>query len=298
MKTIVALSTPPIASAIAIIRLSGDNALKIAGKFFDFKDAIPRHMYYGVLDTGDIKDDCMAVYFKKPNSYTGEDMIEINCHGSVAISTKIIQALIDEGAVMAQRGEFTRRAFENGKMDLTECEGVIDLINSQTKGEINSAYNMMNGVLSQTIASLQNELKVIIAKNEVAIDYPEEEIDQFTSGEIKKELIVFKNKLQKLKDTYNQGRIYTQGVNISILGKPNVGKSALLNALLGYDRAIVTSIEGTTRDTLQESYIYKDMRFNITDTAGIRKSEDEVEKIGIERSLQSAKNSDIILAVS
>lgn len=300
METIIALSTPPTLSAIAIIRLSGKESLELVKEVFSgFRGEVkPRYMYYGTLDTGKIKDDCMCVYFRSPKSYTGEDMVEINCHGSVAITESIIEYFISKGAVMAERGEFTKRAFVNGKMDLTQSEAVIDLINAQSEAQARSAYSQLSGTLYKRISEIQKRIVTAIAKIEVSLDYPEEEIEETTKDQSRAEIGNIKEELVSLKSTYNSGKILREGVKIAIVGKPNVGKSKLLNSLLGYDRAIVTDIEGTTRDTLSESYQYNGIKFTVVDTAGIRKTDDTVEKIGVSLALKEAKECDILLLMA
>lgn len=299
-NTIIALSTANTTCAIAVIRLSGDNAFEIVKKAFSGfgEKTQPRYMYYGTLDAGKVKDDCMCVYFKAPHSYTGEDVVEINCHGSTAIVKGILEYFLKNGAIMAQRGEFTQRAFMNGKLDLTECEGVIDLINAKTEAEARSAYGQLSGLLGRKIEKIQRQIITTIAKIEVALDYPEEDVEDVTENESKQEILSIKDQLVALENGYDGGRIMREGVKVAIIGKPNVGKSKILNSLLGYERAIVTDIEGTTRDTLQESYEYGGMRFTLTDTAGIRETQDVVEQMGVARSKEQAKNCDIVLLVT
>lgn len=301
METIIALSTPPTLSAIAIIRLSGKESLQLVKSVFsgfNKKEVKPRYMYYGTLDTGKVKDDCMCVYFSAPNSYTGEDMVEINCHGSVAITESIIEYFIEKGVSMAQKGEFTKKAFVNGKMDLTQSEAVIDLINAQSEAQARSAYSQLSGTLYNKINQMQKQLVTAIAKIEVSLDYPEEEIEEATKEESESEIRRIKDDILALKNTYNSGKILREGVKIAIVGKPNVGKSKILNSLLGYERAIVTNIEGTTRDTLSESYQYNGIKFTVVDTAGIRKTDDTVEKIGVSLALKEAKECDVMLHIA
>lgn len=300
MDTIIALSTPPTLSAIAIIRLSGKESLELVKEVFSGfrKEVKPRYMYYGVLDTGVIKDDCMCVYFASPSSYTGEDMVEINCHGSVAITESIIEYFLNRGVRMAEKGEFTKKAFVNGKMDLTQSEAVIDLINAQSEAQVRSAYSQLSGSLYNRISEIQKEIITAIAKIEVSLDYPEEEIEETTKEESRQTINNLKDKLINLKSTYKSGKILREGVKIAIVGKPNVGKSKILNSLLGYERAIVTDIEGTTRDTLSESYQHKGIKFTVVDTAGIRKTDDTVEKIGVSLALKEAKECDLLLLVA
>ena len=300
MKTIIALSTANACGAIGIIRLSGDDSLKLVKDVFSgfSKEVKPRYMYYGKLETSKAIDDCMCVYFKAPNSYTGEDMVEINCHGSPALIKSIIEYFLEKGAVLAQKGEFTQRAFINGKLDLTQAEGVIDLINSQTQAQSRSAYEQLSGKLYDRINEIQRKIITAIAKIEVSLDYPEEEIEETASNMAEEEINLIKAELLTLANSYETGRIIRDGVKVAIVGKPNVGKSKILNALLGYDRAIVTDIAGTTRDTLSESYEYKGMKFVVTDTAGIRETEDVVEKIGVDMAKTQSKSCDVLLLVT
>lgn len=300
MSTIVAQSTPPTASAIAIIRLSGENALPLVKAVFSgFKEEVkPRYMYYGRLDVGKIRDDCMCVYFKAPHSYTGEDMVEINCHGSVAVCRGIIEYFLSAGAVMAERGEYTRRAFENGKLDLTEAEAVIDLINAQSEAESRSAFEQLGGALSQKIGRLQNDVITLTAKNEAAIDYPEEDVEEMTANVIRGEVTTLIDKLTALKNTYDSGKVLRSGVKVAIVGLPNAGKSMLMNRLLGYERSIVSSVAGTTRDYVEESFLLGDVRFVLTDTAGVREATDAVERMGVQRSMDVINAADLIVSVA
>lgn len=300
MSTIVAQSTPNIASAIAIIRLSGKDALPLCRKFFSgFSGEVkPRYAYYGKLTAGGITDNCLCIYFKAPHSYTGEDMAEIYCHGSVAVTRAVIEQFIAAGAEMAQRGEFTRRAFENGKMDLTESEAVVDLINAESEAEARSAYSQLSGVLSEKISGLQKRVTALIAQTEAAIDYPEEDVEEMTVSALQSQTAALYDDLCALKDTYNAGKIMRSGVKVAIVGKPNAGKSMLMNRLLGYDRSIVSSSAGTTRDYVEESFLCGDMRFCLIDTAGIRKTDDLVEEMGVARAVNIIEQADIILSVA
>jgi tRNA modification GTPase len=224
-------------------------------------------------------------------------VVEINCHGSTKLTQEIIEYFISRGAVMAERGEFTLRAFTNGKLDLTACEGVIDLINAQTEEQVKAAYSQMNGALQKKVSALQKEITTLIAKIEVSLDYPEEDVEATTEKETVSEIKRILGELNALKDTYKSGKIMRDGVKVAVIGKPNVGKSKLFNALVGYDRAIVTAIAGTTRDTISETYEYKGIKFVISDTAGMREAEDEVEKIGVLRAEKEAKESDVVVKV-
>ncbi len=298
--TIVALATPLGNAGISVVRLSGSKSLEIATSFFSTKKLInnpiqPRYMYLGDINNDSLKEKCLMVYFKNPNSYTGEDVVEFQCHGGTYICNKIIDLCLQNGARLATAGEFTKRAFVNGKVSLDEAEGVVDLINAQTASEVKASYDLVNGGLFKTVKSLQKQLTDIMAEIEVNLDYPEHDIEYQTEQQIEVKLNSIKNTLLTLVNTEDQGRIIKDGINVTILGKPNVGKSSLLNALLNYERAIVTDIAGTTRDTLQESFVYKDTKINITDTAGVHESDDIVEKIGIQKALDQINQADIVL---
>ncbi len=300
MSTIIALSTPPFVSAIAIIRLSGEKSLALTKQVFSGfrKEVKERVMTYGTLQAGEYKDDCMCVYFAAPHSYTGEDMVEINCHGSPTLANGIISWFLQNGAVSAERGEFTRRAFVNGKMDLTQSEAVIDMIEAQSQAELKNAYDQLGGALLKRIQDVQKKIITAIAAIEVSLDYPEEEIEETTEKQSAVALSNILDELHALKGSYESGSIVKNGIKVALVGEPNVGKSKILNSLLGYERAIVTDIAGTTRDTLSESYTYEGLRFVVTDTAGIRETADTVEKIGVERAKQEASKSDVIVVVT
>ncbi len=300
--TIVALATPLGNGGISIVRISGSDSFAIASKIFaasgwSEKDITPRKLYLGKIKQNDFKENCLAVYFKAPFSYTGEDVVEFQCHGGTYVCNKIIDMCLALGARLAEAGEFTKRSFINGKISLDEAEGVIDVINAQTDSEARAGFDLVNGELFKTVKVIQKSLTDMLAEIEVSLDYPEQDIEYETAENINTRLIAIKDKLTNLLATAKHGRVIKEGVNVVILGKPNVGKSSLMNALLNYDRAIVTEIAGTTRDTLQESYIYKDMKVNITDTAGLHESDDIVEKIGIKKAKESINNADIILLV-
>lgn len=298
-KTICAISTPVGNGGISIVRMSGSESKKILQKItnFDTKKMEARKMYLAKINTKSFNEQGLIVWFKEPYSYTGEEMVEIQCHGGIIIANGILNELIEKGAVLAESGEFTKRAFVNGKMSLDSAEGVIDMINAQSEEAVKAGYNLMTGKLKEKVNNIQNLLTDCEAKVEVALDYPEEDIDYSTSKEIKLELENCKAKIDELLETVNTGRLVKNGINILILGKPNAGKSSLLNALVGYNKAIVTNIAGTTRDMVEDSYTYKNLSFNVTDTAGIREAESIVEQIGIERAEESVKSADIILVV-
>lgn len=299
--TITAISTPIGVGGISIVRVSGKDALKVTSKVFSCKTPVsqfvPRMMYLGSFHTNDFDEKCLCVYFKAPHSYTGEDLIEFQCHGGIVVTKKILDTLLNNGCRLADGGEFTKRAFLNGKISLDEAEGVMDIISAESESEAKAGYNLMDGNLRQVVGDIQKQLTDTIAYLEVVFDYPEHDIEEITSKEVRTKLIDIKSKLETLLATHNTGMTIKNGCRVLILGRPNVGKSSLMNALLNYDRAIVTNIQGTTRDTLEETYVYKGVKFILTDTAGLRKSDDEVEKIGIERAKKAIDFSDIILFV-
>ncbi|MBR7141424.1 MAG: tRNA uridine-5-carboxymethylaminomethyl(34) synthesis GTPase MnmE [Clostridia bacterium] len=298
-KTIIAIATGASAGAIGIIRISGKDAIKGVKKVFDFKNAPPRTMTYGKIDAGGYTDNCMAVYFTAPNSFTGEDSVEIYCHGSFALMDGIVDYLVENaGFAYAEGGDFTARAFSNGKIDLTEAEGVYDIINAQTQAEVRGAYSLLSGGLKQKITDIQSDILFARSKIEAPIDYPEEDVEEQTADEVKKDIDLVKKKLNALLDGYRNGRLIRDGISVALVGKPNAGKSSLLNAMVGYERAIVTEEKGTTRDTISESYIYKGLRFNLTDTAGLREAQSLPEQMGVERAIKTAKESDIVLIVT
>lgn len=302
MDTIVAISTPLGSGGIGVIRMSGEEAKEIASKVFAtkklncFMDAVPNYMYLGNIDEENVKEKCFAVFFKSPNSYTGEDVVEFQCHGGVALVNKIVDLLLEKGAKLADRGEFTRRAFINGKMALADCEGVIEMINADSDASLNAGYRLMEGKLSKQIVALQDEITDLLARGEASLDYPEEleeEVDEYTREKMKS----VKAEIESLVDSYTYGRIVKEGVKVALVGKTNVGKSSMLNAFLGKERAIVTDIAGTTRDVIEESVEVDGIKITFTDTAGIRESDDVVEKVGIEKAKNELKSSDIVLYV-
>lgn len=298
-NTIVAIATPHGTGGVGIIRLSGENSLSILKKiFFPIKDQefTPKKMIFGNVLFNGISDDCLAVYFKSPNSFTGEDVVEIQMHGGMKLLEETLKELLSVGATMAMPGEFSKRAVLNGKMDITEAEGLIDMINAQSVAEMQVASSQMQGKLFQKVTLMQKALTELIAHIEVALDFPEHE-ETFAEEKLADELPKIRETLKTLIGTESFGSQIKNGVNIALVGKPNVGKSSLLNALVGFDRAIVTSIAGTTRDTICESYEFKGVRFNVVDTAGIRESSDLVEQEGIKRAKQSVENCDFVLKV-
>lgn len=297
-KTIVAISTPLGKGAISIVRMSGSRSLEIATKVFSCKEKIePRKMILGKFNLGQVFEHCLMVYFKSPNSFTGEDIIEFQIHGGVTIAQLVQQELIDKGAVMAEPGEFSKRAFENGKISLNEAETIIEEINSESEAELKSVLSTSGSRLLEKIKKLQNELTTLLAEIEVTMDYPDEDENEVVRDKIFEKLEFVNNELLTLLKIAQEARYIKNGVKIALVGKANVGKSSLLNALLGENKAIVTSTEGTTRDVVEGSIDFRGVRFNFFDTAGIRESDDTIEKIGIEKSKQALEESDIVLMV-
>lgn len=301
-ETIVAVSTPVGVGAISIVRLSGDQSLSIAKKLFsstgfDYEKIEARKLYLGNFSFNNISDQCLMVYFKAPYSYTGEDLVEFQIHGSTKLTSVVVSAVCSSGARLASEGEFTKRAFINGKITLDKAEGVIDTINAQSENELRAANELVHGRLFQFVLSLQNNLKDLISRLEVSLDYPEHDIEYLEKEYAKQRIEEYMIELNKLIENSDENQFIKNGVNVAIVGKVNVGKSSLLNALLGENRAIVTDIEGTTRDIIKETITHKGLKINFIDTAGIRQSSDIVEKIGIEKSYQQIESSDIVLFV-
>jgi len=299
-RTIACISTPLGTGAISIIRISGPRCLDIAKKVFFCKNKnniTPRFLYLGDFIYKEIKDKCLMAFFKAPLSYTGEDMVEFQCHGGEFLAENILKSLLECGAELAENGEFSKRAFLNGKLTLDKAEGIVDVINATSEAELKAGYQMLKGELKKTVEEMQRHLTSMLAEMEVLLDYPEHDDEPATTTYIKNELIKLKEKIEELLKTAATGRIIKGGINIAIIGKPNVGKSSLLNALIGEERAIVTNIAGTTRDTIMETIVFNGMKFNFIDTAGIRESDNLVEKIGIERSKQAIKESNLVLVV-
>ena len=300
--TIVAISTALGEGAISIIRVSGDDAIKIVNGIFKGKDLnnVESHtINYGhIIYKDEIIDEVLISVMRSPKTYTKEDVIEINTHGSVAVVNKIMEILLLSGCRLAEPGEFTKRAFLNGRIDLTEAEGVMDLINSETELTRKMAVNELSGKVSKLITDLRERIVTLISNIEVNIDYPEyEDIEVVTIDRIKKEVKEMKEELTKILKLSEDGKILKDGIKTVILGKPNVGKSSLLNTLLEENKAIVTDVKGTTRDIVEGSIIVGGVKLNLIDTAGVRKSSDVVEKIGIEKSLSLIDEAELILLV-
>ena len=303
--TIAAVSTGNAISAIGIIRLSGDDCAAIAGSVFTLNngktlsDAPDRKLILGELHDKDgrVIDSCCAIYSRGPHSYTGEDTVEFHCHGSPAVLAAGLEALYIAGAKPAQRGEFTKRAFLNGKLGLTEAEAVIDLIEADTADAAANAAGQVGGKLQKKLAPIYDDLTNLCSHFHAVLDYPDEDIEDFGLASYEGTLRSDAKALHALLNTYGQGRILRQGVAAAIVGKPNVGKSSLLNALAGFERCIVTDIPGTTRDTIEETVILGVTRLRLIDTAGIRETEDTVEAIGVNRSRKAVEDADLVLFV-
>jgi len=297
--TIVAQATASGKSGISIVRVSGKNCLDIAKQIFSFKEESinPNFMYFGKIKLGNFYDKGFCVYFKSPKSFTGEDIVEFQCHGGYLIANKIIERCIGFGARLASPGEFSKRAFLNGKMSLDQAEGIVDLINAETSNQLKASNELTNGNLYKIIVDKQEVLTGMMSEIEVNLDYPEHDIEYETKEHLKVRLEQLRSEIKKLIETERTGKLIKQGVDVAIVGKTNVGKSSLLNSLLCYDQAIVTEVEGTTRDIVTGSIEYKDFVFNFFDTAGIRETQDIVENIGIKKSKEILKNSDIVLMI-
>ncbi|QEU48077.1 tRNA uridine-5-carboxymethylaminomethyl(34) synthesis GTPase MnmE [Schleiferilactobacillus harbinensis] len=301
--TIAAISTPPGEGGISIVRLSGDGAIQVAQRVFKGKDLanVPTHtINYGhIVDpaTQDVVDEVMVSVMRAPKTYTREDVIEINCHGGIVDTNRILQLLLSQGARMAEPGEFTKRAFLNGRIDLTQAESVMDLIRAKTDKAMQVAVDQLDGNLSHLIKNLRQDIFSVLGQEEVNIDYPEYEMDEVTGKMMLEKAQEVRDHLVQLLKTANQGKILREGLATAIIGRPNVGKSSLLNYLLHEDKAIVTDVAGTTRDTLEEYVNVRGVPLKLVDTAGIHHTTDKVEKIGVERSKKALGQADLVLLV-
>ncbi|SNZ06663.1 tRNA modification GTPase [Persephonella hydrogeniphila] len=297
--TIVANATPLIPSAVGIVRISGEEALSIGKKLFSLPEKITeRKAYFGkILDReGNVIDEGLFLFFKAPKSFTGEDVVEIYPHGSVPVIKKIIQEAIALGARIAEPGEFTKRAFLNGKIDLTQAEAIADLIEAKTEKASKAAVNLLEGKLSEKVKKLRETVIDLISLIEAEINFPED-VEEIEPSVIKLNLEKVINQIENLMKTYKRGELIREGIKLAIVGKPNVGKSSLFNALVGYERAIVSEYRGTTRDFIEENLMINGIPVRLLDTAGIRDTEDKIEKIGIEKAIQKIKEADIVLFV-
>lgn len=300
MKTIAAISTPAGLGGIGIVRISGNDALKIIKKVFNpkkNKEYKSHTIRYGhiVDENNNIIDEVLVSYFKAPNTYTGEDICEINCHGGSISTKKVLEIVLKNGAVMAEAGEFTKKAFINGKIDLSQAEAVIDIINSKSEKENKASLNQLQGYLSKKITEIKQNIVNLLIDIEANIDYPEYDIEDVRREKIEATLTDSIEKLQKLESSFDNGKMLKEGITTAIIGKPNVGKSSLLNALLKEERAIVTEIPGTTRDTIEEYITIKGVPLKIIDTAGIRETSDKVEEIGVEKSKKMLNEAQLVL---
>lgn len=300
--TICAISTSLGVGAISIVRLSGVDAIKIVNKLFSGKDlekCSTHTIHYGFICDNDEKiDEVLVSIMRAPKTFTREDIVEINCHGGIATTNKVLELLLRNGCRLAEPGEFTKRAFLNGRIDLMEAEAVMDLINGKTEESRRIALAQMQGTGSKLISKLREDLSNIISNIEVNIDYPEyHDIYEITKNDIKNKLSFFRECLEKIIKEYENGRIIKDGIKTVIVGRPNVGKSSILNKLLDYNKAIVTDIPGTTRDIVEGEISFNGILLNIIDTAGIRKTNDIVEKIGVEKSLSKIDEADLVLVI-
>lgn len=284
--------------------MSGEKSFEVLEKIFeqknkqDLKDIKGYTMKYGnIIENGNVIDEVLVSYFKTPKSYTTENMCEINSHGGNVVVKKILELCLKNGAELAEPGEFTKRAFLNGRIDLLQAESVIDVINAKSEREAKNGIKQLEGFLSNEIAKIKQEIMDVMINIEVAIDYPEYDVDDVTSNQINDMLVTVENKLVKLSKSFDNGKIIKEGIKTAIIGRPNAGKSSLLNAILKEDRAIVTEYEGTTRDTIEEFVNINGIPLKLVDTAGIRDAKDEVEKIGIAKSKEIAKDADLIIAI-
>lgn len=302
MSTIVAISTSPGIGGIGIIRMSGKESFEILNKFFVPKNKSKIKGYsmkYGniVDNEKNVVDEVLVSYFLAPKSYTTENMCEINSHGGNIVMNQILEICLRNGAVLAEPGEFTKRAFLNGRIDLSQAEAVVDIINSKTDKESKVAIQQLEGSLSEKIKNIRQKTVSLLADIEVTIDYPEYDVEEVTESKISDFLKEIDILLDQLEKSFLNGKILKEGIKVAIIGKPNAGKSSLLNLILNEERAIVTDIEGTTRDSIEEFIHIDGVPLKIIDTAGIRNAKDEVEKIGVEKSLKIAEESEIILAI-
>ena len=306
MSTIAAISTAPAIGGIGIVRMSGKNCFDVLNKIFiqknpqKIEDIKGYTMKYGkIIDNTNNKviDEVLVSYFKCPKSYTAEDMCEINSHGGIIVVRKILELCLNNGAQLAEPGEFTKRAFINGRIDLTQAEAIIDIINAKSSREAQESANQLEGFLSKKINEIRNKIMDLMVDIEANIDYPEYDVEEVSNNNARKKLEEVESELIKLSQSFENGKILKEGIKIAIIGSPNAGKSSLLNTILKEERAIVTDIAGTTRDIIEEQVTIEGIPFKIIDTAGIRNAENKIEQIGIEKSKKVAKNCDVIIAV-
>ena len=304
MSTIASISTAPGIGGIGIIRMSGEKSFEVLDKIFVAKnkqniDEIKGYTikYGNIVENGNIIDEVLVSYFKAPKSYTTENMCEINSHGGTVIVRKILELCLKNGAELAEPGEFTKRAFLNGRIDLAQAESVIDVINAKSDKEAKSGIKQLEGFLSKEIKEIKQEIMDVLVNIEVTIDYPEYDTPEVQQEELRGMLQSVGQRLIKLEKSFDNGKIIKEGIKTAIIGKPNAGKSSLLNAILKEDRAIVTDIAGTTRDTIEEFVTINGIPLKLIDTAGIREASDKVEKIGVEKSIKLAEEADLVIAI-
>ncbi len=302
-ENIAAISTSLGASGVAVLRISGVSPLQIAQKMFKplkkiaVSDFEPYKLYVGEIQAENFTDFGMCVYFKGPNSFTGEDVVEFHCHGGTAITKGILKKILSLGARLAVNGEFTKRAFMNGKLSLSSAEGLIDMINSESESGVKAGYYLYREKLTREINDMQSEITDVLASIDVDMDFPEEDLEKSSTDAVVKALRSVIGRIDGLMSTFSTGRTLKNGVQVGIVGKPNTGKSSLLNALLNYDKAIVSDVAGTTRDIVEGSIDINGVRFNFSDTAGIRESDDKIEALGVNLSKRVLDQSDLILFV-
>ncbi len=304
MSTIAAISTGQAAGGIGVVRISGENALSVADRIFKTVSGIKLEKLSGykaafgkVFFEEKCVDEAIALVFKAPKSYTGEDVVEISCHGGLLVTKQVLRAALANGAVPAEAGEFTKRAFLNGKMDLTRAESVMNIISAKSEQAKSAALNTLDGALYKKISEISLSLKKIAAQMAAWVDYPDEEIDDLSDDKLKETLLTAKAELEKLIKSFDVGQIIIEGVETAIVGKPNVGKSTLMNLLSGCEKSIVTSVAGTTRDIVEETVTLGNNVLRLADTAGLHDTEDTVEKIGVDRTRQKLDRASLVLAV-
>ena len=306
MSTIAAISTAPAIGGIGIVRMSGKDCFEVLEKIFKAKNPetieniAGYRIKYGTIvnpETNRIVDEVLVSYFKCPKSYTAENMCEINSHGGIVVLREILELCLKNGAELAKPGEFTERAFLNGRIDLAQAEAIIDIINAKSTREAQESANQLEGYLSRKINEIREKIMDIMVNIEANIDYPEYDVEEVSNKDAENKLKEIENELLKLSKTFENGKILKEGVKIAIIGSPNAGKSSLLNSMLKEERAIVTDIAGTTRDIIEEQISIEGIPFKVIDTAGIRDAKDKIEQIGIEKSKKAANEADVILAV-